>query len=421
MVRRSVFENILREMREIRYRLDEVEQSISRWKPRPAEISESELLLLPDHLRKTYMTVVSKGECSATEASNLTARCRAVESNYLNQLARAGWIVKQRRAKEIYFLALKNGTNKKNKPNSDTPKHGLMGTSKGLRAKQKNENGKIAYHRMNVECLSSDYDGTLSPINVSRSESHVPLDTRVMLRQISRLLPMSINTMKDLSFIIPRTPFAHAWSAIGGLEMQIGRRILKRESLESRLPSVSLAISHARSQITAAGVEIEEKNDSEGRTVAFCVDYRRARNMQAARSDAEQFANYCKALGLRVFTYGNQPFYDVYPVAPDKGEALKKTLDELGVKKGVLYLGDSEVDNSAFNVSNLSLGVVHDETPLDALNCEYYVKFEDVPHFLRTLIKNDLQFRSDFPMIKTNPNTTERKSGTRDCEKLSIG
>jgi hypothetical protein len=80
------------------------------------------------------------------------------------------------------------------------------------------------------------------------------------------------------------------------------------------------------------------------------------------------------------------------------------------VKKGVLYLGDSEMDNSAFNVSSLSLGVVHDETPLDALDCDYCVKFENVPHFLRALIKNDLQFRSDFPMIKTNPNRTKRKS-----------
>jgi hypothetical protein len=84
-------------------------------------------------------------------------------------------------------------------------------------------------------------------------------------------------------------------------------------------------------------------------------------------------------------------------------------------------LGDSEVDNSAFNVSSLSLGVVHDETPLDALDCEYFVKFENVPHFLRTLIKNDFQFRSDFPMIRINPNRTKRKSGTQDHEKLSIG
>jgi trehalose-phosphatase len=413
MVRRSAFDSILREMREIRYRLDDIEQSISRWKPKPVEISESELLSLPDHLRKTYIAVVSKGECTATEASNLTGRCRAIESNYLNQLAREGWIVKQRSLKEIHFLV---GVNKKTKPNNDPLKREPVGVSKGLQAKQKCENGETAPCRMNVECLSSDYDGTISPLDASRSESHVPLDTRVMLREISRLQPISIISMKDLSFVMPRTPFAHAWSGMGGLEMQIGRRVLRRESLESRLPSVALAISHARSQLTGAGVEIEEKNDSEGRTVAFCVDYRRAKNMQAARSDAEQVANYCKALGLGVFRCGNQPFYDVYPFAPDKGQALKKTLDELGVKKGVLYMGDSEMDNSAFNVSSLSLGVVHDETPLDALDCDYFVKFENVTHFLRALIKNDLQFRSDFPMIKTNPNRTKRNSDTDNRE-----
>jgi trehalose-phosphatase len=284
-----------------------------------------------------------------------------------------------------------------------------METVKDPQVKRKNENGRVVHQRMKVKCLSSDFDGTISPIDALRSESHVSLDTRVMLREISRLLPMSIITMKDLSFVVPRTPFAHAWSAMGGLEMQVGRRILKRENLESRLSSVSSAISYARSQITAAGVEIEEKNDAEGRAVAFCVDYRRSKNLQAAMSEAEQVANYCKALGLEVFRYGNQPFYDVYPCAPDKGQALKGTLDELGVEKGVLYLGDSEMDNSAFSVSSLSLGVVHDETPVEALDCDYFVNFENVPHFLRTLIKNNLQFRSDFPMIRTNPNRTKKE------------
>ncbi len=412
MVRRSAFDSILREVREIRYRLDEIEQSFSRWEPKSVEISETELLLLPDHLRKTYITVASKGECNATEAANLTGRCRAVESNYLNQLAREGWIMKQRSFKEIHFMV---GVNKKTKPNNSPLMHEHVRVSSRLQAKQKNENCKTPRCGIKVDCLSSDYDGTLSPIDASRSESHVPLDTRVMLREISRLLPTCIITMKDLSFIMPRTPFAHAWSGIGGLEMQIGRRVLKRESLESRLSSVSLAINHARSH-TVAGVEIEEKNNAEGQTVAFCVDYRRAKNTQAARSNAEKVANYCESQGLGVFKYGNRPFYDVYPFAPDKGQALKKTLDELGVKKNVLYMGDSEMDNAAFNVSSLSLGVVNDETPLEVLDCDYFVKFEDVSHFLKALIRNDLQFRSDFPMIEKNPNRARRKSNSPNRE-----
>jgi len=103
MVRRSVFDRIFREMKEIRYRLDDIENAFSGWNPPPLEISESDLFSLPDHLRKTYMTVASRGECSATEASNLTGRCRAIESNYLNQLARMGWLMRRRDSKRIYF------------------------------------------------------------------------------------------------------------------------------------------------------------------------------------------------------------------------------------------------------------------------------------------------------------------------------
>jgi hypothetical protein len=103
MVRRSVLDRIFQEMMNIRYRLDDIEKNFSNWNPQPLEISDAELLLLPDHLRRTYLTVASRGECDATVVSNLTGRCRAVESNYLNQLARMGWLNKRRVSKTINF------------------------------------------------------------------------------------------------------------------------------------------------------------------------------------------------------------------------------------------------------------------------------------------------------------------------------
>ncbi len=93
----------MQEMMQIRYRLDDIEAALSKWDPRPLEISESELLSLPDHLRKTYVTVISKGECDATEVANRTGRCRAMESNYLNQLVRMGWLSKYRDSKTTRF------------------------------------------------------------------------------------------------------------------------------------------------------------------------------------------------------------------------------------------------------------------------------------------------------------------------------
>ncbi|XES78363.1 MAG: hypothetical protein ACBZ72_05670 [Candidatus Bathyarchaeia archaeon] len=103
MVRRSIFDQIFKEMQSIRFRLDDLENSMSNWKPHPMEIAESKLIALPDHLRRTYLVVVSKGECAAVHVSNLTGRCRAIESNYLNQLARMGWLNKRRISKTTFF------------------------------------------------------------------------------------------------------------------------------------------------------------------------------------------------------------------------------------------------------------------------------------------------------------------------------
>ena len=106
MVRRSALDRILQEMQQIRYRLDDIEAVLAGWNPRPLEISESELFSLPDHLRKTYLTVMSKGTCSATEVANLSGRCRAMESNYLNQLVRMGWLTKRRDSKTTRFCLI---------------------------------------------------------------------------------------------------------------------------------------------------------------------------------------------------------------------------------------------------------------------------------------------------------------------------
>jgi len=269
---------------------------------------------------------------------------------------------------------------------------------------QGNQQNKAKFRKTSVNCLSSDYDGTISPIGISRNESRVPMQTRVALRQIGSLLPISIITMKDLPFIMPRTPFAQAWSAIGGLEMRIDKRVLKRENLEHRLANVSLALNYAKSHTISPGYEIEEKQDSEGHPIAFCLDWRRAEDPKVAKQEAERVAAYCEALGLKVLKYEMQPFYDVYPIPPDKGWALQEMLNELGVKNGVLYMGDSKTDNSAFKAANISLGVVHEETSIQSLESDYLVNFENVPYFLNTLFLNDFVFSPDFPMIKINPN-----------------
>jgi len=61
------------------------------------------LLALPDHLRKAASIVCEEGRITAGEVSDMTQRSRAVESSYLNQLVRMGYLRKNRGGRKVYF------------------------------------------------------------------------------------------------------------------------------------------------------------------------------------------------------------------------------------------------------------------------------------------------------------------------------
>ena len=61
------------------------------------------LLSMPDHLRKTAMTVCRLGRATADEVSQQTSRARAVESAYLNQLVIMRYLKKERKGRKAYY------------------------------------------------------------------------------------------------------------------------------------------------------------------------------------------------------------------------------------------------------------------------------------------------------------------------------
>ena len=65
------------------------------------------LLSMPDHLRKTAMTVCRLGRATAEEVALQTRRARAVESGYLNQLVIMGHLKKERTGRKAYFYVEK--------------------------------------------------------------------------------------------------------------------------------------------------------------------------------------------------------------------------------------------------------------------------------------------------------------------------
>lgn len=68
-----------------------------------ASLDVMTLLSMPDHLRKTAMTICRCGRATAEEISEQTQRARAVESAYLNQLVIMGYLKKERNGRKAYF------------------------------------------------------------------------------------------------------------------------------------------------------------------------------------------------------------------------------------------------------------------------------------------------------------------------------
>lgn len=70
-----------------------------------ASLDVMTLLSMPDHLRKTAMTICRCGRATADEISQQTSRARAVESAYLNQLVIMGYLKKERKGRKAFFYA----------------------------------------------------------------------------------------------------------------------------------------------------------------------------------------------------------------------------------------------------------------------------------------------------------------------------
>lgn len=106
----EILAGINRSLREIDSKLTLLIKSQS---PRPGPPGSSSevaldvgtLLSLPDHLRKSAMTLSEFGEATARQVARKTGRTRAAESDYLNQLVRMGLLTKKRRGRDVYFGA----------------------------------------------------------------------------------------------------------------------------------------------------------------------------------------------------------------------------------------------------------------------------------------------------------------------------
>jgi hypothetical protein len=99
-------------IKKIEERLDSLEAIVktigtSSLKKEQQTISMSDLLALPSSLQKTVLAVQELGEATASVVAGQTKRDRTVENIYLNQLARLGYLGRERKGRRIYFRILR--------------------------------------------------------------------------------------------------------------------------------------------------------------------------------------------------------------------------------------------------------------------------------------------------------------------------
>ena len=247
---------------------------------------------------------------------------------------------------------------------------------------------------MKVQALFSDYDGTLCPLELRREEAYVSPRLRRLLTKINKRIQLGIITTKDLAFIKDRVPFAQGIAATCGLEMQVGDRIIVDERVKEPSKNVEKAYRQALVRILQLrdNIMIERKENDEGNLIAFCIDWRLARDWPEAKKKAIPLLASCKENGLYVVESDISPFANIFPFAVDKGTAFSKLRTEMGVTGPVMYLGDSEVDNSVFERADVSIGIKHRRI-MPPLQCKYRLEFLQLENFLSNLIDADFEFQ----------------------------
>jgi HAD superfamily hydrolase (TIGR01484 family) len=251
-----------------------------------------------------------------------------------------------------------------------------------------------------VEAIFSDYDGTLCPLELRREDAFISPRLRRLLIKASKSIQIGIITTKDLSFIQERVPFAQGIAATCGLELQVDEKIILDDRIREPHEKFESVYRECLKRILQIrdNVSVERKETDDGGLIGFCIDWRLARDWPEAQRKTTPLLTFCKEQGMYVVESNISPFANVFPIEVSKGEAFARLRKEMNVKGPIMYLGDSEADNPAFQLADVSVGIKHRRS-IPELSCKYWIEFLELDTFLSDLIEANFDFQEQ--MIKT--------------------
>jgi hydroxymethylpyrimidine pyrophosphatase-like HAD family hydrolase len=261
----------------------------------------------------------------------------------------------------------------------------------------------------------------------------IPQDLHKLLTDISNKIPICILSSKDLNFLYDKVQFARIVSTLMGIEtieLDIKGSDNKTKDLTNKtyvtlkeLTRFSKAISRYSitkvDEVLASSkllkelsnkivrefqdIRVEHKFTHMGNMLAgITLDYRHIKKWSQYKTNIEPYIinlirRFIKSSfpnKLHMVTYSDHPFIDVYAVKYDKGLAVESITRMLNFSrdKKILYLGDSENDNPAFNRADLSIGIRSDTRLNTRLDSDYVIEFNELRPFLQKLIDEDFVF-----------------------------
>jgi len=228
-----------------------------------------------------------------------------------------------------------------------------------------------------VDAVFSDYDGTLTSMVTDRRHSRIPPSLDAALRSLAEVIPFAVITSKDYAFIRRRTPYAQAWACVCGLDIRLahGRSFTTDPPFDLEGP-----LRVAMSELSGDNCRFEEKRDGLGRLLGFSIDWRGGATPRLIGSVSERLVT----MGCHVRRQPGEPYLDAFASEPDKGAALVALKALLGVSGPVLFLGDSVMDNSAFDAADFAFCVDHGQQ-VGEIRAEAFLAPSDMPKFVGAL------------------------------------
>lgn len=284
---------------------------------------------------------------------------------------------------------------------------------------------------MNISTIISDYDGTLCPMqSVRTNENKIPEDLYQTLLSISYKIPICILSSKDYFFLKGKVDFAKVISCVNGIENFIRLKennhhlsvkcekdffsktlnnfdytcVLEKKQLADNSVIFGDIIKEIKS--TFQDLLIDEKHCYEDRKIlGITFDYRgnskwdlykeniEPKILRIVQKHIELSSSEYKSK-IFIQTYDRHPFLDVYTSNYNKGQALLKIKEMLDLDIGdkVLYIGDSENDNSAFRNADLGISIYSTEKLNIKLDSHYALEFNELRPFLNDLESKDFYF-----------------------------